>query len=84
MPKCCRVFFLNTAYFSPSFMNLSVILMKMWQIIIFFVKFVVIFTISLRKTSKPVYFVNFLPVSAVFDQKMMNQTVLILGSFRRF
>jgi hypothetical protein len=50
----------------------------------FFVKFAIIFTISLRKTSKPVFFGSFLPVSAVFYQKMMIQTVLILDSFRRF
>ena len=32
----------------------------------------------------PVFFGCFLPVSAVFDQIMMIQTVSILGSFRRF
>ena len=32
----------------------------------FYVKFVIIFTISLRKTSKLVFFGSFLPVSAVF------------------
>ena len=41
----------------------------------FFVKFVIIFMISLRKTLQPVFLGSFLPVSAVFDQKMMIQTV---------
>ena len=77
-------FFLEYSLFWPVFHVFRPNFSKHMTSHLFFVKFAIISTISLRKKSKQVFLGSFLPVSAVLDQKMMIQTILILGSFGRF